>query len=290
MLSRILIMTDASEASDHMLDCVKKLRHVGSREAVLVHAMDMENVGGLYETLKARLLPKLQAQKKSLQQAGFDVSLEIPLGVPHREVERLAAEHAISVIVVGSHGHSLMRDIMLGSTACTLLQNTRFPVLLTRLEIIESETGLSCDSVCENLFRHILFPTDFSDTAERAFQYLEHIVAETKAAVTLLHVQDRTHFIGDLKQQLQQFDQIDRERLQRMQQQLLQRGAAGVDMETAHGSPTEIILQQSRKEEFSLILMGAQGRGFIAEIFQGSVAHNVARLAPLPVLFIPALR
>lgn len=75
-----------------------------------------------------------------------------------------------------------------------------------------------------------------------------------------------------------------------MQQQLLQRGAAGVDMEIAHGSPTEIILQQSRRGEFSLILMGAQGRGFITEIFQGSVAHNIARLAPLPVLFIPALR
>jgi len=283
-------MTDASEASDHMLDCVKKLHHVGSQEAVLVHAMDIENIGGLYETLKSQLLPKLQAQKQALEQAGFDVSLEIPLGIPFREVERLAAEHQISVIVVGSHGHSLMRDIMLGSTACALLQNTRFPVLLARLELIESEAGLSCDTVCENLFQHILFPTDFSDTAERAFQYLQHIVAETKTAVTLLHVQDKAYFIGEQKQQLQQFDQVDRERLERMQQQLLQRGANRVDTEIAYGSPTEIILQQSRQDEFSMILMGAQGRGFIAEIFQGSVAHNIARLAPLPVLFIPALR
>jgi nucleotide-binding universal stress UspA family protein len=290
MLSNILIMSDASEASDHMLDCVKKLRHVGSHDALLVHAMDIENIGGLYATLKSQLAPKLEAQKKSLQQAGFNVSLEIPLGIPYREVNRLAAEHNISAIVVGSHGHTLMQDVMLGSTACALLQNTRFPVLLARLEIINDENGLSCDTACENLFQHILFPTDFSDTAERAFQYLEHIVSETKCQVTLLHVQDKTHFSAEQQQLLHKFDQVDKERLERMQQQLLHRGAAKVDLEILYGSPTEIILQHTRSKEYSLVVMGSQGRGFIAEIFQGSVAHNVARLAPLPVLFIPALR
>jgi len=70
----------------------------------------------------------------------------------------------------------------------------------------------------------------------------------------------------------------------------VQCGAARVDTEVVYGAPTAVILEQVRGQAFSLILMGAQGRGFIAEIFQGSVAHNIARLAPLPVLFIPALR
>ena len=34
--------------------------------------------------------------------------------------------------------------------------------------------------------------------------------------------------------------------------------------------------------------MGTQGGGIIGEIFLGSVAHNVSRLAPCPVLLIPA--
>jgi nucleotide-binding universal stress UspA family protein len=33
--------------------------------------------------------------------------------------------------------------------------------------------------------------------------------------------------------------------------------------------------------------MGTQGKGFIKEIFLGSVAHNVSRLAACPVLLIP---
>jgi nucleotide-binding universal stress UspA family protein len=290
MLSKLLIMTDASEASDHMLECVKRLRSIGSREALLVHAMNIEDVGGLYATLKRELAPKLEAQKRSLEEAGFAVSVEIPLGIPFREVDRLAGEHDCSAIVVGSRGHSLMKEILLGSTACSVLQNSRFPVLLARIEVIEDEGGARCGTVCENLFQHILFPTDFSDTAERAFHYLEHIVGETKSEVTLLHVQDKAYIHGDEKRRLNTFNRIDNERLKRLKQQLVQCGATRVDTEIVYGAPTAVILEQARGQAFSVVLMGAQGRGFIAEIFQGSVAHNIARLAPLPVLFIPALR
>lgn len=67
-------------------------------------------------------------------------------------------------------------------------------------------------------------------------------------------------------------------------------GAARVDTEIPYGSPTQVILERARSNAFSLIAMGSQGRGFISEVFMGSVANNVARHAPLPVLFVPAMR
>jgi nucleotide-binding universal stress UspA family protein len=36
--------------------------------------------------------------------------------------------------------------------------------------------------------------------------------------------------------------------------------------------------------------MGSQGHGFLREVFLGSTSHSIARLAPAPVLLIPALR
>ncbi len=110
MLSRILIMTDASEGIRPHARLCQKLRHVGSGPC---WSMPWISKMLAAETLKPGFCPSCK-RKKSLEQAGFDVSGN-PLGVPHREVERLAAEHDISVIVVGSHGHTLMRDIMLGS-------------------------------------------------------------------------------------------------------------------------------------------------------------------------------
>ena len=48
------------------------------------------------------------------------------------------------------------------------------------------------------------------------------------------------------------------------------------------------IIERAKESGRTLILMGTQGKGFVEELFLGSVAHNVARRAPLAVLFVPA--
>jgi len=50
------------------------------------------------------------------------------------------------------------------------------PVLVIRLNIAEEEEGVRCVAACRDLRRHVLFCTDFSETADRAFQYVERIV------------------------------------------------------------------------------------------------------------------
>ncbi|MGA7395747.1 MAG: universal stress protein [Terrimicrobiaceae bacterium] len=54
--------------------------------------------------------------------------------------------------------------------------------------MVEQAGKEECRAVCNDVFRHVLHPTDFSKTSERAYQYLEHVVKETHCAVTLLHV------------------------------------------------------------------------------------------------------
>ncbi|HET6962134.1 MAG TPA: universal stress protein [Terriglobia bacterium] len=290
MLSRTLIATDGSEASSHVLECIQGLRSVGSQEAVLVHVFDVRTVGGLYNNLKEAMLPKLKAQQAFMEKAGVRTTLETPLGIPFYEINKLAREKSSSLIVVGSHGESLLAETLLGSTAHAVLQNAILPVLLIRIEITSGPNGERCRAACHDLFRHILFPTDFSDTAERAFLYLEHIIGQTKSSVTLLHVQDQTRIEKHLRHRLEEFNEIDSERLERTRQRLMQCGAESVELEIPYGSPTALILNRARNGLFSLVMMGSQGRGFFEEVFLGSVSHSVARLAPLPVLFIPAVR
>jgi nucleotide-binding universal stress UspA family protein len=290
MLSNIVVASDGSEASDRMIECVRSLARVGSRRATLIHVFHVRDVGGLYGSLQKFLLPKLEEQARILRDAGFEVEIETPLGIPFYEIHRVASQRSADLVVVGSLGASLAQEVLLGSTAHSVLQNARFPTLLIRLEITRENGGYRCKTICENLFRHILFPTDFSDNAEHAFLYLEHIVRETKSQVTLLHVQDESKIERHLRHRLEEFNQIDAERLERMKSRLEQCGAAGVAMEIPYGSPTKMILERARSSTFSLIVMGSQGRGIIQEVLMGSVANNVARLAPLPVLFVPAVK
>jgi len=290
MLSNIVVASDGCEASDRMVECVTGLKRVGSQRAALAHVFNVRDVGGLYASLQEYMLPKLEKQADVLRQAGFQVDVQTPLGFPSYEINKLARQRSASLIVVGSHGASMATGVLLGSTAQAILQNAVLPVLLVRLEITEENGGRRCRVICEDMFQHILFPTDFSDNAEHALLYLEHIVRETKSRVTLLHVQDKTRIERHLKHRLEEFNQIDRERLEGMKLRLEQCGATSVHMEIPYGSPTQIILERARANSFSLILMGSQGKGFIQEVFLGSVANNVARLAPLPVLFVPAPR
>jgi nucleotide-binding universal stress UspA family protein len=74
------------------------------------------------------------------------------------------------------------------------------------------------------------------------------------------------------------------------QQRLLKGGVSMVHDRFDPGHPIPAILKILESEDISLIVMGTQGKGFIKEIFLGSVAHNVSRLAPCPVLLIPPAR
>lgn len=290
MLSSLVVATDGSEASDRMVECVRGLQRVGSREATLVHVFNVRDVGGLYGSLQEFMLPKLEKQAAILREAGLAVDVQTPLGIPFYEINKLASERSASLIVVGSMGASLAREMLLGSTAHSILANGAFPTLLIRVEITGENGGRRCRVACEDLFRHILFPTDFSDNAEHAFLYLEHIVREARSRVTLLHVQDQAKIERHLKSRLEEFNQIDAERLAGMRMRLEQRGAVSVQTEVPYGAPIHVILERARTDTFSLVLMGSQGRGFIEEVFLGSVANNVARLASLPVLFVPTVR
>ena len=291
MLSKILIATDASEASTRMVECLGHLKTVGAHEALLVHVFDVENVGGLYGSFREFYVPRIEEQRRMLDSQGLSASFELPLGFPEYEINRLVENNGIQLIVSGSRGYSRVKEMFLGSTAFRILNSARVPVLLIRLELIERAGKDECHVICEDLFHHILHPTDFSDTSKRAYQYLEHIVKETRCAVTLLHVHDpmllQSHIVREIEEKA---EEVTTRRLERRREQLLKLGAASVELLVETGHPALKIIERAREGGRSLILMGTQGKGFVKELFLGSVSHNVARRAPLPVLFVPAER
>lgn len=290
MFSTLVVATDGSEASDRIVDCLGHLRRVGAKRVVLIHVFDVRHVGGLYESMRAPMEARLAVQRQVLEREGFQVQIETPLGMPFHEINAAGQRHDASAFVVGSLGQSLVADVLLGSTANAVLHQATRPVLLMRVQATAGDAEQRCRVICGDLFSHILFPTDFSDTAERAFLHLEHVVRETQGRVTLLHVQERVRLERHLRERLAEFNEIDQERLDRMKARLESCGVAQVDTEIPYGSPIEILLQRLRTGEVSLVVMGTQGRGFIHEVFLGSVAGAMARLAPVPVLFVPGPR
>lgn len=282
MFRRMLVCSDLTPASDALIHCIAELKTIGLEEVVLTHVIHVVNTPGLDETLAQEARPVLERQKQALEELGVKVTIEMPSGVPAHIIDETAESHDVGAIVVGSHGKGIVQAATLGSVSARLLQLTRRPLLLARFDLLkEGESEL----VCRKMFTRVLFPTDFSETAERALDYLGKIVLGTGCIVTLMHViaekdNDPTAAQGQ--------EEGARYLLEAKKRRLEKLGAAEVIIDLVRGKPAELIVGRAKEGDFSSIVMGGQGKGFLKEIFLGSTANEVARHALVPLLVIPA--
>ncbi len=286
MFKTAIVASDLSPASDRIISCLHGLKPMGTERVILTHALGIRHLEEMKHLLAPSVEPKLCQQKQTLENQGFSVEIVIAPGIPSWEIQRVAKEKQASMIVIGSHGATLAREVLLGSVAQEVAHHAEVPVFIAQLRIAE-EAEHRCEMICTDFHDHMLFPTDFSDTAEHAFLYVEDIVRSGGRRVTLLHVQDKSRIYGDLKDKLDGFNRIDRERLERMEDRLKKLGAAAVSIELPYGLPKQQIVQRAEQGDYSLIVMGTQGRGYFGELFMGSVALHVARRTIVPTLLVP---
>jgi len=157
--------------------------------------------------------------------------------------------------------------------------------------------------------RHLLVPTDFSESAHAALEYAVALCKDIQGRITLLHV-SHTERVTESLMGLDAIKYLSGtlsspsnsagyapsfnvDELKKVAQQKLDacvNAASGenVPIETAfeEGRPSVKIVEFARDHNIDLIVMGTQGRGPVAQFFLGSVAENVIRSAECPVLTV----
>ncbi len=286
MFERVVLATDLSADWDQIIACAAEFKALGCTQTILTHVIVTKGLVGADTVAQAEAQPQLEAQRKQLEAHGFDVIVETPVGLPAFSLNEVAQRHCASLIVVGSHGKSAWREAVLGSVSNALLHHARFPILLINVKRLrEEETGARCQLHTRELLRHVLFPTDFSTVASPAVPLLEYLIPKGLSEVTLLHALDVLDayppaVLAPAEAAAKGFTKALVERLQ----------AAGIPRVHSHiskGHPIPMILDFLKTSDFSLVVMGTQGRSLLTEILLGSVAYNIARLAPCPVLLVP---
>ncbi len=287
MFKKILIADDLTTPPSEMIKCFPDGK-LGIEEIVLAHAVNAPEGITMDDGLRHQIDAKLTARADQLKDMGFKCHVELVSGVPGRIVLELAEKHNVSVIMIGSHHRGGLRGSLIGSVSYSILHETVRPTFLIRFSPttdVTQEAGIETSSI-----KHILYPTDFSEVAEVAFLYLERIATTTGASVTIFHVHDKARIDPYLRDKLPEFDREDRARMEHMKNHLEANGSGPCTIQMSYGVPVQRILKLAKSGEYSLMIMGTQGRGYIPEIFLGSTANAIARHAPLPVLFVPRYR
>ena len=145
MFEKILYPTDFSDVSKKALEYVKKLKDAGTKEVIVLHVIDereIENISryaGQYlnaeEVEKKReenANEEIRAIEAELKESGFDVKTRIEKGIPFRDILRVEQEEEISAIVIGSHGKSCIKEMLLGSCSEKVRRKSNKPVLVVR--------------------------------------------------------------------------------------------------------------------------------------------------------------
>jgi len=158
-------------------------------------------------------------------------------------------------------------------------------------------------------FHKILYVTDLSQSAQQAARYACSLGIKYGAQVAVMHVlpdqlEEYSEIVGvDIAELVDQrtWDAFNASNITQAQEAIRSRIEATSkhvrkqmpycpmspeNIRVEVGQPENKIVDTARKEGFDLIVLGTHGHGAVENAFLGSVAREVIRKSPVPVLFV----
>jgi nucleotide-binding universal stress UspA family protein len=142
------------------------------------------------------------------------------------------------------------------------------------------------------LLKRILVPTDLSDTSKVALAYGVALAEQFTASLHVLHVVEAIVGSYVLPWDTGAREQFDRAIASSAWDDLNDllpsdaRKRLDAHLALECGTPFVEIVRYVRAHEIDLIAMGTHGRGGVTHLLMGSVAENVVRSSPCPVLTV----
>lgn len=290
MFKRVIVATDLSPASDGLIVCLSQLKQFHTKECLLLQCLSVQETASIAMSATTSVLEESLARQKALLESyGFAVETRTLLGQMKNEINQIAQKGKYTLLIAGFQRQSAASEFFFKDLAHELAQNARIPLLLIPLG--QTEKGISC---LQPLYTaegvRILFPTDFSRNANLAFENLINVVYEPNTHITLMHVPKRNDGISTASSDTTVPQEEIAEMLGVLRTRLLAKGADQVDIHVERGNPAEVILRKAKVMHPNLIIMGSQGKGFVREIFLGSVTRYIMRHGDFPILLVPDRR
>lgn len=138
---KLLVPLDLSEVTDRLLEIVVRTAEATGAALWLLHVAEPDPAFVGYEAgpavvrdaVAAEVRDRnddLQARARSLRERGFEVTALHVQGETARTILAEAARLDADLIVMGTHGHGAMFDLLVGSVSQAVLRDSVIPVLL----------------------------------------------------------------------------------------------------------------------------------------------------------------
>jgi nucleotide-binding universal stress UspA family protein len=257
-LKNILFATDFSPCSNAALPYALS---VARRHGATLHAAHVEPTDADMLFMSPENWPRV-AEEENKRIQGHNEQLENQLqGLPHRVLTprgkvsdalvQIIVGREIDLVVLGTHGRTGVRKLLMGSVAEEIFRRAACPVLSVGPNVSHKPDR-------EAEFHRILFATDFSQESLTALPYAMSLAEEDEAQLALLHVLEQAAAgIVDLE--------ADTAFLLRRLRELIPEEAEPrchaeclVEFGRQFASPAERILEVAKNRAADLIVLGVR--------------------------------
>jgi nucleotide-binding universal stress UspA family protein len=273
-MKRIIVPVDFSEHSEYALETAASLANEFDSELIVIHMLELSNaiISAATESFseEATFYLKLAEQK-------FDAFLDKPYlnGITIKtlvkhfkvfsEVNDIASDLDADLIVMGSHGTSGVREVLVGSNTEKVVRHADIPVLVIKHNpiLLDFENGV--------------FASDFSDESIKPYLNARATFKKLGAKMHLVYVNSPD---GNFKSS-NEIDKFVAHFLKKADGDL--DGLNDVNIVSDY-SVEKGILNFANVIGADLIAVATHGRKGLAHFFEGSISEDLANHSTLPVM------
>ncbi|MFK7834465.1 MAG: universal stress protein [Winogradskyella sp.] len=273
-MKKIIVPVDFSEHSEFALEAAASLAQKFGSELIVLHMLELSNaiISSSSDALsqEAVFYLKLAEQKfEGFLDKPYLKDIEVTPIVKHfkvwSEVNDVANEHNANLIVMGSHGASGIKEVLVGSNTQKVVRYADIPVLVIKHNPILLD------------FENSVFACDFSDEAVTPYLNAKTTFHKLGTKVHLVYVNSPDgHFrsSSEIDKKIAKF-------LKKAEGDLDNLNQVNV---VSDYSVEKGILNFSNVIGADVIAVATHGRKGLSHFFEGSVSEDIANHSTLPVM------
>lgn len=131
MFETIMVPTDGSKCSLKAEDIAISIAKNFKAKLVVVHIID-EKLIYPFEVLEEEGNKILDEAARKGKDEGVDVEQVLIVGSPAHDMEKIVEKTGADLVVIGTHGKTGIRKILMGSVAESTIKTVKVPVLLAK--------------------------------------------------------------------------------------------------------------------------------------------------------------
>jgi nucleotide-binding universal stress UspA family protein len=232
-------------------------------------------VSGVFAQAMADTRRQLTAKLRDVVVPATLRTLEVRAGRAAKVLAERVARSRAGLVVLGGKRHSVLARAVRGSTAHYLARALDVPLLVT--------------STRRTTLTRVLVAVDLSAAAGRTLATGVELARALAARVRVLHVIEPIRYTAvvlrapDVRAFL--------ERSQAALIRLVARfGIPESDLVVRRGAPADAIVSEAAEWRADLVVVGAQGKGFVDRLLIGSTTESLLERSPASLLVVPVRR